>query len=103
VYPTLQLLEDEGLVRSEERDGKRVYTVTDAGRADAAERSRRRGGPPWADGEGPEGMRKLHDAMGELHLAARQVAHAGQEAQVQRAVAAVAEARKKIYQILAED
>lgn len=33
VYPTLQLLEDQGFVRVEERDGKKVYTITDAGRA----------------------------------------------------------------------
>jgi DNA-binding PadR family transcriptional regulator len=33
VYPTLQLLEDQGYVTSEQRDGKRVYTITDAGRA----------------------------------------------------------------------
>ena len=36
VYPTLQLLADEGLVTSEEVDGRRTYTLTDAGRADAA-------------------------------------------------------------------
>lgn len=33
VYPTLQWLEDEGLVKSEEVDGKKVYSITDAGRA----------------------------------------------------------------------
>lgn len=33
VYPTLQWLEDEGLVRAEELDGKKVYHITDAGRA----------------------------------------------------------------------
>ena len=33
VYPTLQWLEDEGLVRSEEVEGKKVYAITDAGRA----------------------------------------------------------------------
>src|SRR4029077_20476671 len=38
VYSTLQLLEDEGLVRSTERDGKRVFEITDAGRAEAADR-----------------------------------------------------------------
>ena len=44
VYPTLQLLEDEGLVRSVERDGKRVFEITDQGRArsDPTHRSRRR-------------------------------------------------------------
>ena len=33
VYPTLQWLEDEGLVRSEEVSGKKVYAITDEGRA----------------------------------------------------------------------
>ena len=32
VYPTLQLLEDEDLVTSQEVGGKRVYSITDAGR-----------------------------------------------------------------------
>jgi DNA-binding PadR family transcriptional regulator len=31
VYPTLQWLEDEGLVRGEEQDGKKVYSITDQG------------------------------------------------------------------------
>lgn len=33
VYPVLQMLEDQEYVRSEQRDGKRVYHITDAGRA----------------------------------------------------------------------
>ena len=33
VYPTLQALEDDGYVSSEERDGRKVYTITDEGRA----------------------------------------------------------------------
>jgi len=32
VYPTLQWLEDEGLVRANDVDGKKVYEITDAGR-----------------------------------------------------------------------
>ena len=31
VYPTLQLLEDMGYVKSAEQDGKKVYTITEAG------------------------------------------------------------------------
>ncbi len=31
VYPTLQWLEDEGLVKSEEVDGKKIYSITDEG------------------------------------------------------------------------
>jgi DNA-binding PadR family transcriptional regulator len=33
VYPVLQLLQDQGYVSSEEKDGKRVYGITEAGRA----------------------------------------------------------------------
>ncbi len=36
IYPTLQQLEDEGLVRSELRDGKRVYVMTPGGQAELA-------------------------------------------------------------------
>lgn len=32
VYPTLQMLEDMGYVSSSERDGKKVYTITDEGK-----------------------------------------------------------------------
>jgi DNA-binding PadR family transcriptional regulator len=34
IYPTLQLLEDEGLVTSRQEDGRKVYELTDAGRAE---------------------------------------------------------------------
>jgi DNA-binding PadR family transcriptional regulator len=33
VYPTLQLLEDEGYVRSEQENGRKIYSITDEGRA----------------------------------------------------------------------
>ncbi len=39
VYPTLQMLEDLGLVRSETADGRRVYHLTDAGRAELEDKS----------------------------------------------------------------
>src|SRR5919199_6025245 len=32
VYPTLQLLEDLGYVRSDQQNGKKVYSITDEGR-----------------------------------------------------------------------
>ncbi|MSQ15034.1 MAG: PadR family transcriptional regulator [Dehalococcoidia bacterium] len=41
VYPTLQMLEDMGYVTSVEREGKRVYTINDAGRAHLDENSER--------------------------------------------------------------
>jgi DNA-binding PadR family transcriptional regulator len=36
VYPTLQQLEDEGLVTSDQQDGKRIYRMTEAGREELA-------------------------------------------------------------------
>ncbi len=50
IYPTLQMLEDGGMVTSAEIEGKKVYTITDSGRAALAERQRAQegfGGPPW--------------------------------------------------------
>jgi DNA-binding PadR family transcriptional regulator len=41
IYPTLQQLEDEDLIRSEQQDGKRVYSLTDAGRAELGRESER--------------------------------------------------------------
>ena len=34
VYPTLQLLDETGLLSSTEKDGRKVYALTDAGRAE---------------------------------------------------------------------
>src|ERR1700742_70846 len=39
IYPTLQMLEDEGLIRGEESGGKRRFTLTDEGRTEQAEKS----------------------------------------------------------------
>ena len=104
VYPTLQLLEEEGLLTSKETDGKRVYTLTDAGR-EQAEVAPRRGRPPWADGPGgPDGAPAgdLRDAVGQLIAAARQVADIATPAQVTQAEEIVNDARRRLYAILAE-
>ncbi len=103
IYPTLQMLEDEGLVTSEEQDGKRVYSITDAGRAELEER-RERGGdvPPWEFGSLGEGVAQLRDAALQLGAAAMQAARAGSDAQRKRVAEILAEARKKIYALLAE-
>jgi len=103
VYPTLQLFEDEGLVRSEERDGKRVYSLTDAGQAEAAERVERYGATPWDLGASLEdGMPALFKALGQLAMATKQLRGAD-AALVERATTAIRTASKEIYQILSED
>ncbi len=53
IYPTLQMLEDRGLVSVQEVEGKKVYSITDSGRAFLAEQQKEKEtffGPPWARG-----------------------------------------------------
>jgi DNA-binding PadR family transcriptional regulator len=100
VYPHLQMLEDEGMVGSSEKDGTRIFHLTDAGVAEAA-----KGTPlPWqARGESDDQIRNLRLAVTQLMGAAKQLSGAGENAQVERGIAVVQKARKELYQILAED
>lgn len=103
VYPTLQQMEDEGLVTStsEPQDGgggKRVYELTDAGREAAG----RATDMPWGR-PGPAGpAADVRDAVGAIGAAALQVVTVGSAEQVERAVALLTETRQKLYQLLAE-
>jgi DNA-binding PadR family transcriptional regulator len=99
VYPTLQLLEDEGLVRVDLRDGRKVYELTDSGRAEAAQRAEQAGGPPWNTEERDPGLRR---ELVQLADAARQVARSGDEERRERAATIIKEARRQLYQLLAE-
>jgi DNA-binding PadR family transcriptional regulator len=105
VYPTLQMLEDAGLVRATEREGRRTYELTDEGRAEAEAGSgdARRGGRGPSGAEETEGRAAIRSAVMQLHLAARQVAMSGTPDQVDRAAAALRQARQALYLILAED
>jgi DNA-binding PadR family transcriptional regulator len=103
VYPTLQLLADEGLVTADESAGKKTYSLTDSGRAEAAAAPNR--SAPW---EMP-GMRAagrasaIPKAGAQLAQAAAQVVQSGSSEQVSEAVAVLDEARRKLYAILAKD
>jgi DNA-binding PadR family transcriptional regulator len=104
VYPTLQQLEDEGLIRPEEGEGRTPFTLTDEGRAYVAEH-REALGEPWATpaaGVG-EGRRELKGLFAQIAAAAYQVAAAGDDAQVERAKALLTETRRGLYRILADD
>jgi DNA-binding PadR family transcriptional regulator len=102
VYPTLQLLADEGLISTEEgRGGKRLYQLTEDGQAAAAKLD---GTPPWeqiAQDVDPHDVR-LRDAIGQLMGATVQVAQAASESQKTRAVDVLKEARRELYAILGE-
>lgn len=104
VYPALQLLADEGLIRGEPREGGTVYELTDAGRAHVEEH-RERLGTPWeqAGADVPEGVRELGRLLPQVAIATRQVMQAGNEAQAKAAADVLAETRRSLYRILAEE
>jgi DNA-binding PadR family transcriptional regulator len=112
VYPTLSALEDEGLIRGTEKDGKKRYELTDAGRTWLAERAEERdergpGGPPWAgrafggfgDFAATGDLRRLG---GELFGQLRQIGRFGSTAQQEQAKAILARARDELYAVLAQ-
>ena len=104
VYPTLQMLEDEGLVTVVERDGKRVFELTEQGRIEAERRVAEGGDNPWArEGRGRAQVVQLFDALKQMHLAAKQVVMAGNNPQIEAATEIVRDARKKLYQLLASE
>jgi DNA-binding PadR family transcriptional regulator len=103
VYPALQLLEDEGLVRVE-GEGRKAYTLTDAGRAHVEENAAQLGAP-WdaVKGDMGQGAWELMGAMRQIGGALFQLTHSGTEAQQQEAKEVLAEARRALYRILAEE
>ena len=102
VYPTLQLLADEGLITATESEGsKKLFELTDAGKA-AAEKVET---PPWdeiADDVDPAHL-NLRAAVGQLFGAVAQSAHAASAEQQQRIIEIVNNARREIYTILGQD
>ncbi|MCL2514979.1 MAG: PadR family transcriptional regulator [Microbacteriaceae bacterium] len=102
VYPTLQLLADEGVIAAEASDGRKTYSLTDEGKAEAEAASGRPA--PWeASGREFPGMGALPKSGIELAQAVGQVHRSGSPEQVQQAVAVLDEARRKLYSILAQD
>lgn len=101
VYPTLQLLTDEGLLRAEESRGRKTYSLTDSGEQEAAAS----GFAPWEKSESKKNKPSmvLPKAGIKLAEAAAQVGRRGSPAQIDDAVAVLDEARRKLYGILAQD
>ncbi len=102
VYPTLQLLADEGLIVAEETGGKKVFSLTESGIAAEAELA---GQPaPWEEvASGDTGRAGYREAVGKLMQVAFQVGTSGSSDQTKAAIEILTDARKKLYAILAED
>jgi DNA-binding PadR family transcriptional regulator len=106
VYPILQQLEDEGLVHTAETGGRRVAELTDAGREHVAGREAEFAAL-WDDGTpedepGADRFAALGHALGELSGAAAQVGYSGTEAQVAEVKKILADARRRVYAVLAD-
>jgi len=103
VYPTLQMLADEGLVTTDEQSasGKRLYALTEAGQAAAGGLDKT---PPWeqmADDIDANHV-ALRQAATSLAAAVMQIARTGSPEQRTTAVKLLTETRRKIYLLLAE-
>jgi DNA-binding PadR family transcriptional regulator len=104
VYPALAQLEEEGLVRTEEVDDRRTYVLTDAGKAYLAERGTELR-PPWEQMTGAvdDDVGALFREMRRVGMAAGQIGHLGSADQISKARGVLAEARRALYSLLAED
>jgi DNA-binding PadR family transcriptional regulator len=102
VYPTLTMLEEEGLVTAVEADGKRRFTLTDAGTQAVAGRE---GPAPWEQvvSDANPAVFELRDVLGSTMAAVTQVFRAGTPAQQAKAVEILSDTRRRIYEVLASD
>jgi DNA-binding PadR family transcriptional regulator len=103
IYPTLQMLEDEGLIRGEESEGKRRFALTESGEAEQKEKAGEQ--TPWdavrAD-VAPEKLLLLKSAR-KLQHAVGQVFDAADGDQQKRVRELLDETRRRVYAILAEE
>jgi DNA-binding PadR family transcriptional regulator len=103
VYPALAQLEDEGLVRVEETDGRKAYRLTDEGMA-YVEENREKLGTPWSGlADDDEGANDLRQLIFQIGGAMAQIVHGGDEEQLEKARAVLADTKKAMYRILAEE
>jgi DNA-binding PadR family transcriptional regulator len=105
VYPALQQLEDEGLIRTEAADsGRRAYQLTEEGRAYADAHADELQAP-WDEVTGGAGgvAVEMRSLIGQVAMAAVQVVQVGSEAQVGQAKQLLTDTRKALYRILAAD
>jgi DNA-binding PadR family transcriptional regulator len=103
VYPAIAQLQDEGLVSVSDDGGRRLASLTDAGRA-YVEEHRDELGTPWELPDDPRRgtHRELRTALHALHGAVEQVGRTSTPEQATKAVEILATARRELYLLLAE-
>ncbi len=105
VYPTLAQLEDEGLIRAVEHDGTKLFEITDEGRERLGQS--KTDPAPWAEDEETDpdahSVSEMASLVIQIGKAAWQVAQEGDERQTEKARRTLAETRRALYRILAQD
>lgn len=106
VYPTVQQLEDEGLVEGAEEGGRRLLRLTDEGRA-YVERNARELAATWRPFEqdtdaGEDGTPDLKPVTGQVMAAIWQLMTSGTRQQQAEAAEILAETRRRLYGLLAD-
>ena len=99
IYPTLQQLSDEGLITGEDVEGRRTYTLTDAGRQAVAENP----APTWDAKEDDDKQPDIRRLAMELAAAVIQVQRVGSTRAKRDAQRILTDARKQMYRLLSED
>ena len=105
VYPALAQLEDEGLIESFDNEGQKAYRLTEAGQAAAADVQTK----PWdlvndaLAGWQPDAVKGLWKEFATLAGAAKELTRSGNAQQLEAATKRVADARRKLYGLLAAD
>lgn len=107
VYPTIQQLEDEGLVVGDDSRGRRSLRLTEEGEAYVAEHSDELAAvwapfeEPDRDSEGP-GFPDLKPEIGQLMGAVWQIMTTGTDQQRRAAADILVETRRRLYGLLAD-
>jgi DNA-binding PadR family transcriptional regulator len=101
IYPTLQLLEDEGLVTAEEVDGRKVFSLTDSGKKEVPEQTE--GQRPWEEGDEDSPRFAVRSELFRTIGAAKQIARGDEDEQMAKAAEILKETRRQLYGILAEE
>ena len=102
VYPALSQLEDEGLVRAQEAGGRKLFDLTEEGRAYVGEHAEELG-TPWEEVGGGEPIGEMRTLVFSVGAAVMQVVQAGSPEQVAEAAKVLEETRRSLYRILAGD
>jgi DNA-binding PadR family transcriptional regulator len=100
IYPTIGQLEDKGLVTVTEESGRKLVTITDAGREFV---DIRRDHDPFVEYRDAGHGADLRMLLEQLHGAVREVGRNGTDAQRTAAADILRQTRRSLYLLLADD